>query len=206
MNPHQTSNDTSIRALEPPSPKWEKCPSKDKKAIELYNVLVQQWNAWAKEDPAEDEENWSALVSRLKTESRHRTGAFSTTVANKAKGNGGGRATTVEDRQGKPTLNQLQQWYPRSDIMGNPRYNEDGPSFPPINAEDLIPIRGTVLQGNNQEQESNVHLENNTPQQSNTAQNSNSPSSGEDGPESFTAEELSQLFPDHHVAELLNQE
>ncbi|KAF4498495.1 hypothetical protein FAGAP_5346 [Fusarium agapanthi] len=192
MNPHQTSNDTSIRALDPPNHKWSRCLSKDEQAIQLYNVLVQQWNAWAEEDAAEKEENWLDLAFRLKNSPTNRVAGFARSVKERAKEKGGGRATvcwghcilassfyghlrTDIERQGNPTLNQLQQWYPRSDIMGKLRYNEDGPSFPTINGGDPIPIRGTVLQGNNQEQESNVHGENNTPQQSDTPHQHNTP-------------------------------
>ncbi|KAF5619097.1 hypothetical protein F52700_11957 [Fusarium sp. NRRL 52700] len=193
MNPHQTSNDTSIKALDPPNEKWQECLAEDKHGIQLYNILVQQWKAWAKEDEAEKEENWLDLAYRLRSQPNHRVASFVRSVTERAKENAGGRATvcwghcilaswykrnlkTEIERQANPTLNQLQHWYPRSDIMRKLRYNEDGPSFPTMHpAIDSIPIRGTVLQGNNQDQESNVDGENNTPQQSDTPHQHNTP-------------------------------
>ncbi|KAF5687563.1 hypothetical protein FCIRC_2269 [Fusarium circinatum] len=213
MNPHQTSNDTSIRDLPPPSPKWPKCLAKDKQAIELYNVLVQQWNTWAKEDVAEKEKNWSDVASRLQTPPGIRPAAFGQCISQRAQGKGRGkrngtgkgRATvcwghctvasslfgrrkTNKERQGSRVLNQLQQWYPRSKIMDKPRYNEEGPSFPTIKRGDPIPVRGTVLQRNNQEQESDVHGETNTPQQSDTPHQHNTPQQSDTADQSNTAQ------------------
>ncbi|KAF5602121.1 hypothetical protein FPCIR_2054 [Fusarium pseudocircinatum] len=152
-------NNTNVQALARPNDRWSICQATDQEGIGLYNILVQQWNDWAKEDAAEKEENWLDLAFRLKNRPAHRRAGFARSVESKAQNQGGGRATvcwghcilaswfyrdlrTDFQRQLNPTLNQLQQWYPRSDILGNIRYNEDGPSFPTINGGDPIPVRG----------------------------------------------------------------
>lgn len=157
-------HDINLQALDRPNDRWSICRAQDEEGIRLYNTLVQQWNDWAKEDAAEQEENWFDLAYRLGNRPAHRRAAFARSVENRARNQGGGRATVCwghcilarwfyrnlrEDfeRQGNPTLNQLQQWYPRSDIMGNLRYNEDGPSFPTIGGGDPTPVRGNPGQG-----------------------------------------------------------
>ncbi|SCV50896.1 uncharacterized protein FFB14_11697 [Fusarium fujikuroi] len=133
MNPH-TNNSTNNQALDPPNNRWIRCPRNDDdpRTVERYNALVRQWNAWAKEDPAENEENWIALLDRFKLPPGRQARSFALVVTLRAKNNGGGRD---------------KHWYPSSDIMGQPRYNEDGPSFPTASALDPTPVRDNPTGG-----------------------------------------------------------
>ncbi|KAH7181937.1 hypothetical protein DER46DRAFT_568520 [Fusarium sp. MPI-SDFR-AT-0072] len=197
MHPNGTKGNplpgTTIQVLDTPKD-WKDCPWLDKETIPLYNALVREWNDWAEDDPAEFKENWIKLIDRLNPLPSRRITGFARSVLQKAKNKT--RATvcwghcilgsilyshlkTDEARQGNVTLCQLQQWYPISDIMASGRYNENGPSFPPVDPWDLIPVRGTVQQGNiqgsNGHQQNNTHQQYKTHQQYNTPQQSNSP-------------------------------
>ncbi|KAF5629760.1 hypothetical protein F25303_10111 [Fusarium sp. NRRL 25303] len=133
MDP-RINNSTTTQALDPPNDRWKRCFWDDPETIERYNALVGQWNAWAREDPAEKEENWIEVLDRLRVVPNRQATYFASVVTSKAQNKGGGRAA---------------HWYPSSDIMGRPRYNEDGPSFPTASALDpthstldRTPVRG----------------------------------------------------------------
>jgi hypothetical protein len=94
MNSH---TDTSIQPLDPPNDKWKKkwdsFKHKDEQAVRLYNALVREWNAWAKDDAAEKEINWIELIDRLRLMPDKRVDGFSKVVSKRALKQAGGPAT-----------------------------------------------------------------------------------------------------------------
>ncbi|KAF5573565.1 hypothetical protein FPANT_12287 [Fusarium pseudoanthophilum] len=80
MNPHATGTTT---ALDPPNDtwrdRWRAFGHNDAQAVQLYNALVAEWNAWAKDDAAEKEDNWIELIERLELNPDKRAGGFART-------------------------------------------------------------------------------------------------------------------------------